>query len=64
MLVLLAQQNTKEEHKNNKGCSTLWHCHLKAKEELEKLKYFNMQKYNLQKITLKETKIFQDIITL
>jgi hypothetical protein len=24
MLILLAQQNTKEEHKNNKGCVTLW----------------------------------------
>jgi hypothetical protein len=35
--------------------------YLKAKEELWKLKYFNMQKlYNL----LKETKIFQDVITL
>jgi hypothetical protein len=36
----------------------------KAKEELRKLKYFTMQKYNLQKNPLKETKIFQDIITL
>jgi hypothetical protein len=33
--------------------------HLKAKEELWNLKYFTMQKYNLQ-----ETKILQDIITL
>jgi len=40
----------------NKGCVT--HCalaiyiqkYLKAKEELRKLKYFTMQKYNLQKI--------------
>jgi hypothetical protein len=38
--------------------------YLKAKEELWKLKYFTMQKYNLQKDPLKETKIFQDIITL
>jgi hypothetical protein len=38
--------------------------HLKAKEELWKLKYFTMQKYNLPKNPLKETKIFQDIITL
>ncbi len=38
---------------------------LKAKEEeLWKLKYFTMQKYNLQKNALKETKILQDIITL
>jgi hypothetical protein len=37
----------------------------KAKEEeLWKFKYFNMQKYNLQKNRLKETKILQDIITL
>jgi hypothetical protein len=54
-----------------KGCVT--HCglaiyikkHLKAKEELWKLKYFTMQKYNLQKYPLdNETKILQDIITL
>jgi hypothetical protein len=41
--------------------------YLKAKEELWKLKYFTMQKYNLQKKIknpLKETKILQDIITL
>jgi hypothetical protein len=38
--------------------------YLKAKEELWKLKYFTMQKYNLQKVPLKETKILQDIITL
>jgi hypothetical protein len=38
--------------------------YLKAKEELWKLKYFTMQKYNLQKENpLKETKILQDIIT-
>jgi hypothetical protein len=56
---------------HNKGCVTLWPCHftlkrmdLKAKEELWKLKYFTMQKYNLRKNPLKETKIFQDIITL
>jgi hypothetical protein len=36
----------------------------KAKEEVWKLKYFTMQKYNLQKNPLKETKIVQDIITL
>jgi hypothetical protein len=38
--------------------------YLKAKEESRKFKYFNMQKYNLQKIPRKETKIFQVIITL
>ncbi len=37
---------------------------LHAKEELWKLKYFTMQKYNLQKNPLKETKILQNIITL
>jgi hypothetical protein len=37
--------------------------YLKAKEEeLWKLKYFTMPKYNLQKNPLKETKILQDII--
>jgi hypothetical protein len=35
-----------------------------SKEELWKLKYFTMQKYNLQKNPLKETKILQNIITL
>jgi hypothetical protein len=39
--------------------------YLKAKEEeLWKLKYFTRQKYNLQKIPLKGTKIHQNIITL
>jgi hypothetical protein len=38
--------------------------YLKAKEELWKLKYFNVPKYNLQKNPLKENKILQDIITL
>jgi len=37
---------------------------IKAKEELWKFKYFTMQKYNLQKNPLKETKILQDITTL
>jgi hypothetical protein len=39
--------------------------YLQAKEELWKLKYFTMQKYTKSsKYPLKETKIFQDIITL
>ncbi len=39
--------------------------YLKAKEEWWKLKYFTMQKYNLQKILSKrKTKILWDIITL
>jgi hypothetical protein len=38
--------------------------YLKAKEELWKLKYFTMKKYDLQKTPLIETKILSDIITL
>jgi D-alanyl-D-alanine dipeptidase len=39
--------------------------YLKAnEEEWWKFKYFTMQKYNLQKKSLKEMKIHQDIITL
>jgi hypothetical protein len=38
--------------------------YLKAKEELWKFKYFTMQKYNLQKHSLQETKILQDILIL
>jgi hypothetical protein len=38
--------------------------YLKAKEELWKLKYFTMQKYNLQNNPLNETQILQNIITL
>jgi len=38
--------------------------YLEAKEEPWKLKCFTMQKYNLQKNPLEETKILQDIITL
>jgi hypothetical protein len=38
--------------------------YLKANEELWKFKYITMQKYNLQKNPLKETKILQDITQL
>jgi hypothetical protein len=38
--------------------------YLKAKEELWKLKYFTMHKYNLQKNPLKEAEVLQNIITL
>jgi hypothetical protein len=38
--------------------------YLMAKEELWKLKYFTMHKYNFQKNPVKETKILQNIITL
>jgi hypothetical protein len=37
---------------------------LKAKEELWKLKYFTMQKYNFQKILQKKPKSFKIFITL
>jgi hypothetical protein len=37
-------------------------CILRQKGDLWKLKYFTMQKYNLPKNPLKETKILQDII--
>jgi len=44
---------------------TLIKKYLKAKEEeLWKLKYFTMQKYNLQKILLKKPKSFKILITL
>jgi hypothetical protein len=53
------------------GCVTLWPCYftlksiLKGKRRiLETLKYFTMQKYNLQNNPLKQTKILQEIITL
>jgi hypothetical protein len=36
----------------------------KAEKKLRKFKYFTMQKYNLQKNPLKETKMLQDINTL
>ncbi len=42
---------------------TLKSKYLKAKEELWKLEYFTMQKYNLQNNPLNETKILQHIIT-
>jgi hypothetical protein len=38
--------------------------HLKAKEELWRLKYFTMQKYNLSNNPPKESKILQNIMTL
>jgi hypothetical protein len=41
-----------------------WKVINKAKEELWKLKYFTMQKYNFQKNPLQETKSLQYIIPL
>jgi len=43
--------------------STLKRILREKKEDLWKLKYFTMQKYNLQNSPLKETKILQVIIT-
>jgi hypothetical protein len=49
---------------NNKGvCHTvalpfIYFNYLKAKEEWWKFKYFTMQKYNLQKNPLQETKLY------
>jgi hypothetical protein len=48
----------------NKVFAIYMKSYVKAKEELSKLKYFTMQKYNLQKNPLKEAKILQDITTL
>jgi hypothetical protein len=51
----LAKETAKKDtHIHNKGCDTLWFCHLhkkylNAKEELWKFKYLTMQKYNLPK---------------
>jgi hypothetical protein len=51
--------------KNTRGVSPcgLGHLHIKkyltAKEELWKLKYFTMEKYNLQKILSKKPKSFK-----
>jgi hypothetical protein len=46
------------------GLATYIKKYLKAKEELWKLKYLMMQKYNLRKNPPRETKILQDIKTL
>ncbi len=50
-------------HVSHHGLAIYIQRYLKAKEELWKIKYFTMQKCNLQKNSLKVTKIFQDIIT-
>jgi hypothetical protein len=58
---------TKLEGKKTRGvshCGLAIYSDLEAKEELWKLKYFIMQKYNLQKNPLKEGKILQNIITI
>jgi hypothetical protein len=38
--------------------------YLEAKEELWKFKYFTVQKYDLQKNPLKETRFLEHVITL
>jgi len=48
----------------NVGCVIYTKKYLKANEESWKLKYFTMQKYDLQKNPQKQTKILQDVITL
>ncbi len=57
--------------RNNKGCVShtvalpfTLKSILRQKEELWKFKYFTMQKYNLSKHPLKETKILQGTVTL
>jgi hypothetical protein len=58
---------TSKEERKTRGAALPFtlKCILRQKEELWKFKYnFTMQKYNLQKNPLKETKILQDIITL
>jgi hypothetical protein len=65
----LSPLHTQPTYRQTRGVS---HCSLaiytkkyfKAKDELWKFKYFTMQKYNLQKNSLKGTKILQDIRTL
>jgi hypothetical protein len=57
---------TNEKERETRGVS---HCglaiyikkYLKAKEDLWKLKYFTMQKYNLQKILLTKPKSFRTL---
>jgi hypothetical protein len=59
-------------HKIKKKTRGVSHCglaiyiktSLKAKKELWKHQIFTVQKYNIQKKTLKETKMLQDIMTL
>jgi hypothetical protein len=53
----------------NKGCVTLWPCHLHQKSILRqkknygKFKYFNTQKYNLQEKSLKNLSRYHNSIT-
>jgi hypothetical protein len=55
---------TKQGGESHCGIAIYIENYPKAKEESWKLKYFTMQKYNLQNNPLKETKILHDIITL
>ncbi len=53
----------------NKGCVTLWPCHLhkkvsECKRRIMEIQIFHQEKYNLQKNPLQETKILQYFITL
>jgi hypothetical protein len=58
---LLDHPNKKTRGVSHYGLAIYIKKYPKAKEELWKFKYLTMQKYNLQKNPLKETKIFQDI---
>jgi hypothetical protein len=60
----LQQIQQKQGGVSHCGLSIYIKSYLKAKKELQKLNYFTMQKYNLQKNPLKETKILQDMRTL
>jgi hypothetical protein len=61
--LFFGQYHRDKQNKNKQGvCHTMGlpftlKSMFKAKEELWKFKYFTMQKYNLQKNPLKETKI-------
>ncbi len=52
-------QPTKTRDVSHCGLAMYIKKYLKAKEELWKLKYFTMQKYNLQKILQKKPKLFK-----
>jgi hypothetical protein len=51
--------------RSNKGCVTLWPCHLheqgilRQKKNYENSTYYTMQKYNLQKILYKKLISFE-----
>jgi hypothetical protein len=60
----LNQPTNKTRGVSHYGLAIYMKKYINAKEELWNVKFFTMQKYNLQKYPLKETKILQNIITL